>query len=392
MAYFSPFVDAAGLHIPTYTDLRDYLLEQYQTIYGPSVYLGTDSADYQWISVLSIKIFDAMQSSQLAYNSRSPLTSVGAALDAVVKINGIARKASSFSTCPVTLTGVAGTTISNGVVQDTSGYKWDLPTPVTIGGSGTITVTATCQTAGAINALTGTITKIVTPTAGWTSVTNTSAASLGQPVETDSQLRARQGISTALPSQTMLAGTVAAIKSLSGVTRINPIENPAGVEDDYGTPAHSITMVVEGGTDEDIAAAIFNNRGIGCYTNGTTAVTVTDDETGLSMPIRFSRPDYVPIYVSLNVKSLTGYTTATTAAIKAAIAAYLNSLEIGEALTVSSLYGAALSVMSNLSQPTFSIRALYAGKTSSPTGTTDISIDYDEVTQGNITNVTINLV
>ena len=124
---------------------------------------------------------------------------------------------------------------------------------VTLGATGSLVVTATCQTPGAITPALGDLSLIATPQAGWVSVVNNSTAQVGQPVEADAQLKARQALSVASPSQTMLAGTVAGIAALSGVTRYNVLENPTNVTDGNGTPAHSITCVVEGGADSSVA-------------------------------------------------------------------------------------------------------------------------------------------
>jgi uncharacterized phage protein gp47/JayE len=308
MSYTAPTLGPQGLTIPSYSDIRDDLLSQYRNIYGQTVYLGIDSADYQWISALAAKMSDTMKSAQLAYNARSPLTAIGADLDGIVKLNGIARKIASTSTVVLTLTGTPGAIIPRGIVRDVNGFLWDLPTQTTIGGGGSVSVTATAESTGNVNALAGQVTLIATPTAGWISVTNSAPASPGQPVETDAQLRARQSISVALPSSTRFDGTVAAIAATVGVTRYNAIENPTGGVDAFGTPAHSITIVAEGGADLAIAQALFNNRSIGCYTNGTTVVPITDAFTSAVMPMRFSRPVYVPVFVSLSVHPLTGFT------------------------------------------------------------------------------------
>lgn len=392
MAYFTPYIDPAGLHVPTYQDILDDLIAQARSIFGQDIYLGNDSADYQLLSIMALKISDTMEAVQLAYNSRGPVTAVGSALDGVVKLNGLARKSASYSTCIVTLTGAMGTIITGGIVADVNGVKWTLPSPIGIGGSGTLSVVATCQTIGAVTALPGTITTIVTPTAGWTAVTNAAAAVAGQPVETDAQLRARQSISAALPSSTLLAGTIAGVAALEGVSRWNVIENPTGSVDSYGTPAHSITCVVEGSTDEAVAQTIYNNKGIGCYTNGTTSVVVNDPTYGLPSTIRFYRPSYVAIDVTLSIHQLSGYVSTTTDAIKAAVAAYLNSLQIGEELTISGLYGAALSVMPDLSRPLFSIRGLTAGLHGGAQATDDITVDFFEVTTGDVADITVNMV
>jgi uncharacterized phage protein gp47/JayE len=346
--------------------------------------------DYQYISAVALKRSDELQGLQLAYNNRGPGSATGAGLDGVVKINGIKRKSASYSTCQVTITGTPGTVITNGVIGDISNNNWSIPASVTIDGTGSIIVSATCQVIGSISALVGDINKIVTPTKGWISVTNAVAAIVGQPIESDSVLRARQSISTAIPSQTLLEGTVAGIASVQNVTRYRVYENDTNITDANGLPPHSITCVVEGGTDDDIARIIRLKKGIGGYTNGTTSVTIIDSY-GIPVMIRFYRPTYVDIDVTVNVKKFAGYTADNTDQIKQYVADYLNSLQIGDDLAVSSLWYAALSVNPNIKNPIFSITSLTAGKHSMTQGTSDIITLFNEVTQGNIANVTVNV-
>jgi len=391
MAYFAPYIDSSGFHISSYQDTLDDLIAQYKAIYGQDVYLGTDTADYQWISIVALRIFDCNQASQLVYNNRSPKTAVGGGLEPIVKINGIRKKAASYSTCEVTLTGTASTTILNGIVSDVNGNKWDLPSSVTIGGGGTVTVTATAQTIGSITALPGDISTISTPTLGWVSVTNAAAAALGQPVETDTALRLRQEDSVALPSQTLVAGTASAIANITNVVRQKVYENDTDAVDINGIPRHSIAAVVEGGDDDAIAQIIFDNKGMGCGTFGTTTRTVTDPFTLLDLDINFSRPSYVGIYISLNIHALYGYNSVIGDSIKQAVADYLNSLQIGDDVSVGSIYAAALSV-TDIKKPTFSVQGFTLGTSPTPVGTTDIVIAYNQAAQGDTAHILIALV
>ena len=392
MSYFAPYIDSTGAHFPLYSDILAYLISNYQSIYGQDSYLGNDAADYQWISSVSKIANDTMLALQQDYNNRSPLTAVGVPLDGLVKLNGLTRKVATSSSCIVDLIGTVGVVINNGIVSDSSGNYWDLPAIVTFDEDGLASVSATCETVGAISALPGSITKIVTPQLGWASVNNSVAAIVGQPIETDAQLRARQSLSTRLASHTMLSGTEAAIAAIENVTRYNVHENYTDYIDSNGCPPHSVTAVVEGGDDADIANAIFLNRGIGPYMNGfqyespvpegSTTVVVADPDTGEEMTIGFLRAEYVPIYVTMNIKKLTGYTDSTTTQIKEAVVNYLNSLQIGEDLTISALYGAALAVMPSLQTPMFSITSLEAGVNPYSLGTSDIAIAFNAVTQG----------
>mgnify|MGYP000983509320 CR=1 FL=1 len=127
MAYFAPYIDDAGVHIPTYVDIRDDLIAKFREIYGRDVYLGNDSQDYQMISTFALKTYDTMQLLQLVYNNQSVKTAVGTGLSSRVKLNGLRRKIATCSTCVLTLTGTTGTTIPAGIVEDTQGRKWRLP-------------------------------------------------------------------------------------------------------------------------------------------------------------------------------------------------------------------------------------------------------------------------
>jgi uncharacterized phage protein gp47/JayE len=392
-AYLPPQIGTAGLTIPGYNSILAQLVLNYQGIYGQNVYLGNDSSDFQWISVLALMIADTLAGQQQVYNNQSPATAIGAGLDLIVAINGLTRKSASYSTCQVTLTGVAGSVINNGQVQDVNGNLWNLPTPLTIGAGGTVNAVVTAQTSGPVNALANQISNIFTPTAGWVSVTNgPNVAALGQPVETDAQLRGRQALSTELPSETLLAGTIAAVAATSGVTRYNVLENYTNVTDGFGNPPHSITAVVEGGASVAVATAIYNNRGIGVLTNGTVTVDVTDPNSGVVTAISFNLPAYVPVYVIVNAHLLNGGTASTIAAIQTALVAYLNSLQIGELVSYGALIAVAMGVNANLSNPVVSVHSLFFGTAPAPAATTDIPIFFNQVSQGLVANVAVNSV
>ena len=100
------------------------------------------------------------QAVHYAYNSRSPDTAIGAALDSIVKLNGIMRKSAGYSTCQIIIKGTPFTEIVDGSVADRQGVIWKLPHSVVIGSDGTIKTIATCETAGAVTALPGDITTI----------------------------------------------------------------------------------------------------------------------------------------------------------------------------------------------------------------------------------------
>jgi len=378
-------------------------LQSFLNIYGANQYVAPDSAIYQLLSALSIKQADVNLALQLAYNQSSPQTAVGAGLDRQVKMNGLAREPFTFSTALLTVTGVVGTVIVNGFAQDQQGNLWSLPSSVTIPGGGSISVISTCTTPGAVTAEPGTINIVNTPTAGWQSVTNATAATAGEPIEPDSQLRARQAVSVALPSVTPLASTIAAVLAAKGVIRVAPgyptpgggpgssIENPTGAVDSWGNPPHSISIVAECTNTQTVAEAIYTKKTIGCFTNGTTTVPVVDSTTGVTEDISFYQPTNVPIYISV---TLVGYgntvTSATIAAVQTALVNYLNGLAIGETVSVGALYFEVMKVNSNINAPTFGTSSLFVGTAPSPAGTVDVPMpNFYYSAQGIAANVVV---
>ena len=371
--YAPPSVGPSGLTVSTYPSIMADNLQAFLNIFGVNQYVGSDSAIYQLLSIISLKQSDTNLGLQLAYNQSSPGTAVGAGLDRVVKLNGIARLPFTYSTVALTCAGTNGTVLTNCFAQDQVGNLWAIPSPVTILGS-SITVTATCTTPGNVTAEPGTVNIKASPVNGWATVTNTYAAVPGNPIEGDSRLRARQVVSVALPALTPIAATVAAVLATLNVTRVAPgyptpggpgtsIENPTGAPDSWTNPAHSITMVVEGGTDAAVGLSIYLKKTIGCFTNGTTSTVVTDPNTGYGETISFYRPSYVQPYIGMYLQGLSGFTTSTVAAVQAALVNYLNSLAIGEEVTYSALWSVALSVTPNISQPEFSIKGVTLGTT-----------------------------
>ncbi len=371
------YIDNTGFHAPDYPTVLEYLQNEYKNIYGEDVYLGSDSQDGQWIGIQALALFDCVQISQAVYNSFSPLTAMSDALTRQVKINGIVRNSPSYSSADLYIVGQTGTVITNGKVKDTLGQTWLLPATVLIPVSGDITVTATAENIGAILADANSINIIETPTRGWQSVNNVAEAVPGTLVESDAELRARQTISVALPARTVFESTVGAVASVEGVSRYRGYENYTDSTDSNGIPAHSISIVAEGGDDEAIATAIADKKTPGTGTYGTTSVTVYD-EFGTPNDIDFYHPTESVIGVNITIQPLAGFVSTTEDLIKASVADYLNTLRIGDDVLITKLY-----VPANLpgteEGATYDITILEINQDGGSFGATNIDLLFNEV-------------
>lgn len=387
----SATVTAQGITAPDYQSILNGLVDSFRQIYGSDAYLEPDSKDGQMIALVALAIHDANNTAIAVYNSFSPSTAAGAALSSNVKINGITRRQATNSTVDLLLKGTAGTTIFNGAVRDDNNVVWALPDVTTIGIEGSVTVTATCASRGAIAAPSGTVTVISTPTRGWLSVTNPMAATVGIPAETDAELRIRQAQSVALSAITPFEALEGAIANIAGVTRHKLYENDTGATNANGLPPHSISAVVDGGEVEAIAQTIRGKKGQGVTTYGSTSIVVPDPY-GNPHTISFFRPKNVPIFVNISLKVFTGYTSQIGEQIKQAVADYINALSIGESVLLSRVYSPAnLGVVSGGNARYYDIAELLIGKSSVTVAATNVNIAYSEVAACEAANITITV-
>lgn len=368
------YIDDTGIHLPDYPAVLEYVQSVMRGIYGDDLYLEADSQDGQLCAAFASMMYDTYALCADVYNAFSPSTAQGVGLSSVVKINGIRRKTASYSTVDLRIVGQVGTVVTNGKAEDVAGQKWLLPARVVIPAEGEMTVTATAEVMGDIRAAAGEITKIATPTRGWQTVNNPAAATAGSPVEKDSELRQRQAISTAIPSQTPLEATKGAVARLSGVTRSAGYENDTNETDERGIPAHSIAIVAEGGDTAQIAEAIFAKKTPGCGTYGTTTVSVRD-EYGEPSQIRFFRATDMPVYARVTLKAFSGYLSSTGDTIRENLAAYINALDIGEKLYVSRLY----TPINAVAAETFYVESIEIGTSRGALAAENIAVAFNAV-------------
>ena len=93
MAYFAPYIDGTGLHMPTYEDRLSDLVTAYRSIFGIDSELSESVPDYQLLSVFAKALDDTSALVLQAYNSRNPLYASGQALDLLLPLYGLAREA-----------------------------------------------------------------------------------------------------------------------------------------------------------------------------------------------------------------------------------------------------------------------------------------------------------
>lgn len=386
----SCIVSSAGISRPAYADLFETLQAQFKSIYGSDVYIDPDSKDGQLIAVVAKAMDDENAAMVAVYNGFSPATGQGAALSNQVRINGLQRNVATQSTVTIRATGVNGTVIDPGsIASDANGVRWVLP-GATIPATGFIDMTATAESAGAIDAAISTITQIQTPIRGWQTVTNTTSATVGAPVETDAALRRRQASSVMIPAQTVLEGIAGAIRALPGVIEVRPYENATAATDANGIPARSIVMAVRGGVAADIAATIMRKKTPGISTFGNQTVNVVD-RYGQVVAIQFVIPTNVRMIASIAIQALGGYQVSYSDKVKQFVADYINALGIGRKVDLGRLYVPAQLNLTDAASPTFEVNTITIARFGSALAAADVPIGYNEVATAAVGDITVTV-
>lgn len=195
---------------------------------------------------------------------------------------------------------------------------------------------------GPFSLATGTVTQIVTPVTGLDEVNNFVVGVTGRNVESDAAYRRRIGFSRGGRANRTRDAVLSRLYSLvPNIVSVGIFENVtnATVGD---LPPHSIKILIEGGADDDIAAALYQVVAAGIQTVGTEDVTYTNED-GFTYAFSFSRVELVPIFVNITLSG-SGLPVDTQAAVRDAIVAATSGLEVGQEVLIQLLYGPIYSV------------------------------------------------
>lgn len=259
------------------------------------------------------EIFYALDETILqAYNSKDPNKAKGLDLDIICSLTGTSRSNGSPSDVTLTLSGTQGTVIlaGNRFESTATGSRWATAQTVTIDISGSVSVNATCTVVGPTQADPGTINRIVDVVAGLAACTNADPATPGADAQRDEQLRVTRASAVGRPGNNQIDSMIGELFSVSGVRRVKVYENDTGsaavsADNPHGLPAHSLAVIADGGTDAELAMAIYlkKNPGARLYQAGTPfEVEVTSPKYPTNKKlIRASRPIYVDMHVVIHV-------------------------------------------------------------------------------------------
>lgn len=284
--------------------IRTELEASVRGVFGAQTPIHSESLFGMLIGIIASLIASVWQALNAVYNSAFRSSAAGVSLDNVGSLIASTRSDPTYSKVDLTVSGTPGTVLNPGRIVSVTGtgVQFTNLATVTIGGGGTSTDEWRAVNTGPNSAPAGTLTTIETPVLGWASATNTlDQRILGTNLEVDSAYRIRQESDLGALGGPSARALRAKLLQITNVIDAYVFENSGDSTDANGLPPHSFEAVVDGGTDQAVADLIYENKGLGINTYGTTPVAVTDS-SGDSKTINLSRPVDLNAWVTLSVK------------------------------------------------------------------------------------------
>jgi uncharacterized phage protein gp47/JayE len=316
----------------------------------------------------------------------------GSSLDYVAALIGFTRKQATKATGTVTFSrstaatsdilipaGTRVATPDESVVFKTS----EAVTLLT--GNTSVDASIEAEEAGSAgNVAANTITKIVDPVSGIESVTNSNPTSGGSDTESDETFRWRVKTTISGLGKATLDAIKTAVLAVDGVTTAKIEENDT-INDNTpggGLPPKSFRVTIMGGTNNDVAQAIFDSKPAGIRPYGDTSGTAYDQD-GNEYTVYFARPTTVNIYADVDITS--DGTAISEQDVKDAVKAYINNLEIGEDVIYNKVVAAVMDIQGVVDA------TVKIDTASPPTGTSNIAIADTEIAQTDDAKITVTI-
>lgn len=382
----------SGLVTASNNELLELIQQGIQQIYSPTgepIDFSSSSPDGQFTNLLATMGTINRELITQVYNATDPSKCEGTQQDSKYQLNYCYRQGGTYTIQNIDITanktvnlqGLDGSynesTSSAFTVSDDSGNLWYLIDSTTVQ-RGTTSLPFRAQNIGAVVPTVGTITNIITVTDGITNVINdVGYTSLGQETESNTAFRLRRERSVYTPSGNAYDSIISQILSLEGVIDANGENNNTNETSEQGTEPHTIWVIVNGGSNEDIANIIYSNMA-GSGTRGNVTVDIATISAQV-IPIKFDRPNPVPFFLKFDIQPLVEDLTLNKQMISDYIASNLTYL-LGENLSTvkpTQISAEALESLGSIGYP-LNVKISLGGST-------QISYNPSEATAGNTT-------
>lgn len=381
-----------GFVIKPLATIQTEIEDQQRADIDPGLDLDARSAQGQINGIMSAAFAELWEVGLASYSAAYPDSANDASLDNVSSITGTQRSSTTktlVENVSVTLNPNAALpagSVANIASQPNARFVSLVTVPADING-GVFLVDFEAETAGATVVAIGQLTEIAEPVVGWTAVNNLTAGITGEETESDPELRIKRsaelegGGSTNVNSiRANLLGDVA------GVIDAAVFENDTDDVVD-GIKPHSVRCILRGGNSQDIAQSIFDTKAGGIATTGAIQTDITDSQ-GILHPIFHDTSTDVNYFLdaTIAVDPLTFDTVNGVTDMEAAVATYVNDLNIGGDVVVDQVRCALLSITGTLD-----VTSLLHGF-GAPSVSTNLPVDPDEKAVSDVANMNLTTV
>ena len=310
------FITANGFEGYTYQEYLTIVQDVFKTALGEQdLDFNSNTAFGQIANIFAQFFLDQQTQLQDVYNlSFSRNNATGINLDLLGDLFRIPRKGGSYTQQEIQITtnaivklqGLDGSSTNQAfTVGDGNGLNFALVNS-TFTTNGVNTLLFQASDFGVINPAINTLTKIITIQSGVLSANNPQPAlSIGALEETDASYKIRQIKSTKINSSGFVASITARLNAIENLTNSIVLENFTNTTDANGLVAHSIQVIVEGGSDEDVANAIYNTKPPGTNMNGAEQFIIKQP-SGVDFIAKFDRATTLTLYLQCNLKNNSG--------------------------------------------------------------------------------------
>ncbi|EKS7399422.1 baseplate J/gp47 family protein [Enterobacter roggenkampii] len=271
-----------GLSVPDVSDILSGRLTDMTTALGGGASQSLSSPQGQIAQSDTEIIAQEYDKLLCLFNQINPDYATGRYQDGIGRIYFMDRISARGTVVTATCTGKVDAGLPAGSTAiDDNGYIYQSIDNATFPASGSIDVQFVNLTTGPIPCAAGALTQIYRAVPGWDAITNANPGVVGVDVESRIAFETRRKQSVARNARNMDGATLSAILETTGVLDAYVWSNRTGSTVNKGTTnfpvlAHSIYICVYGGSDADVADAIFRTYNPGANLNGNTSYTVYD--------------------------------------------------------------------------------------------------------------------